>query len=143
MASFLHDIALDDIDLPKIKIIEEEIKQRGNDVFRFPELLKYINHPQQAAELFNKIEEPIPDVSIILAQHHELPDGTGFPHKLNALMISPLAAVLIVAHHLVDAYFEAGKDLDLAGHINTIPQSFHRGNFRAVLHAMTDLAIDV
>lgn len=142
MAAFLHDICLDDLGIDDITHLEEELRNKSADIFHYPKLLKYSQHPQQAADLFDKIEEPIPDVSTILAQHHELPDGTGFPHKLNALTIFPLAAILIVAHGIVDEYFKSGKEIDLGTYINNLPPSYSKGNFRAVTRALTDLIID-
>ena len=40
----------------------------------------------------------------IVLQHHELPDGSGFPRGLYHHQISPLACVFIVAQDLLDFY---------------------------------------
>ena len=53
------------------------------------------------AAIARSVEEIPPDVDVIISQHHELPDGTGFPRGLNYQRITPLSTVFIVAHDLV------------------------------------------
>ncbi len=42
-----------------------------------------------------------PDVDIIVSEHHERPDGTGFPQRKGYAALAPLSSVFIVAHDLV------------------------------------------
>ncbi len=82
----------------------------------------FLNHPQECSALANKFFQAAPgDTSSIILQHHELPDGRGFPSGLKADKIFPLAAAFIVAndfaHYIlsddapsVDEYLADNKD---------------------------------
>ena len=45
-------------------------------------------------------------MDIILSQHHERPDGTGFPRGMAGKLISPLSALFIMAQDLVHTVME-------------------------------------
>jgi response regulator RpfG family c-di-GMP phosphodiesterase len=140
-AAFMHDITLDDLTVEQCLKLEQQIIQKEVPIISNETMLKYHNHPLHAAEAVAKSVTNLPDVSVIIAQHHELPDGTGFPHRLTALMISPMSAVLIVAHHIVDIYFQSPKSFDLVSAVNQLPPSFHSGQFRPVVRALSDFVM--
>ena len=81
-----------------------------------------------------------PDVDSIIAQHHERPDGSGFPRGLTHLRIGPLATVFIVAHDIVTYLFDndiAGanveKGLDLDKFIEQKSKTYQMGTFKKVI----------
>jgi hypothetical protein len=55
----------------------------------------------KSTSLFN------PDVARVIAQHHERPDGSGFPHGLQAKELTPLALVFIFCSSLAYQIIEA------------------------------------
>jgi HD-GYP domain-containing protein (c-di-GMP phosphodiesterase class II) len=69
-----------------------------------------LTHPNDASDLTLLMTEILPDVDTVVAQHHELPDGTGFPRKLSGARISPLSSVFIVAHDLVYEIMHSGDE---------------------------------
>ncbi|MBT5093190.1 MAG: hypothetical protein HOM21_03035 [Halobacteriovoraceae bacterium] len=87
IASFFHDITVsqDDAGL-------ECSTSKAN----YPD--EYYNHPTKAVEVAFDICSEHPGVDQIISQHHEKPDGTGFPKGANAKFISPQAALFIVVH---------------------------------------------
>lgn len=60
----------------------------------------FINHPLKAAETAHFFTQ-YPDVDFIIEQHHEQPDGTGFPRGINAGKITKLSAIFILANNFV------------------------------------------
>ena len=98
MAAFLHDIALN-INTDEQELTYEEAVRYG----RYnPEELKVLRfHPMQAAEYTRQFSEIPADVEQILAQHHERPNGSGYPRGMSSKHISPMSAIFIIAHDLI------------------------------------------
>ena len=90
MASFLHDIMLDDESGFAMECDRELSQSNMSAVF--------YDHPIKTAEMARQIKGLPSDLDHIIMQHHERPDGLGFPRKMSCHSISPLAAVFIVAH---------------------------------------------
>ena len=58
----------------------------------------FLSHPKDAANLLKRyFTSAPPDTDALVYQHHEFPDGSGFPLGLRAEKISPLSALFIVA----------------------------------------------
>lgn len=69
----------------------------------------YLSHPKDAANLIKRyFTTAPPDTDSLAYQHHEQPDGSGFPQGLRAEKISPLAALFIVANDF--AYYVLKDD---------------------------------
>lgn len=93
----------------------------------------FIAHPGDGADLARKFVGCPADVDEIVSQHHEKPDGTGFPVRIPAQKIMPLAAVFILSHHLaMDLIASKGK-LNLVEWIRTYQDYYALGNFKKVL----------
>lgn len=80
------------------------------------------NHPGLAAGLLERIPG-WEGAAEMVAQHHEMPDGAGYPHQLLAAAICPGAKILAI----VDA-FEA-----------VMLKHIHRGKNRSVLRAIAEI----
>ena len=76
-ASFLHDIFSED----------------GHEKEHF--------HITKAVNLVKDIY-PDNDLIKLVEQHHENPDGSGFPRRLTSRQIQPLSACFIIAHHMAE-----------------------------------------
>ncbi len=138
LAAFLHDSHIHNQELAQVQGIKE--LEAKNQLFSTDELRIYKEHPILAAEVARKFTEVPPDVDIIIFQHHERPDGTGFPRGLTHSRISPLSAVFIVAHDFVRFILEK----EIVGTLNanaidefirTHSPKYPLGNFRKVLAA--------
>ncbi|RYZ69270.1 MAG: hypothetical protein EOP05_15090, partial [Proteobacteria bacterium] len=51
------------------------------------------------------------DIVLMVAEHHERSDGSGFPKKLKDVHISPLARIVALANAFVDRVAEEPKPL--------------------------------
>jgi HD-GYP domain-containing protein (c-di-GMP phosphodiesterase class II) len=111
LACFLHDITLINHELAaeiSLKTVETKSAKYSPN-----EIKSYRNHAREAAGLVSRFSEVPPDVDTIVAQHHELPDGTGFPLGLNHSRIAPLTAIFIVAHDMAQFVMENYYVFDL------------------------------
>jgi putative nucleotidyltransferase with HDIG domain len=59
---------------------------------------KMARHPELGAEMLEKMPGVPSEVKMIVAQHHELHDGTGFPKKLRGAAIYDLARIVSLAN---------------------------------------------
>lgn len=100
LAAIFHDITLANENLAKIGSLRELEDRSGEFTDKERELFRL--HPQHATMLIEKFKNHVPpEVEQIILQHHELPDGSGFPRGLTAANISPLSAVFMVSHEIV------------------------------------------
>lgn len=103
LAAFLHDLPLDDNRLARMKS-PAEVTNHG--AFTPEQLKAYKMHPAHAADYARVLHQIPPDVDNIVMQHHERPDGSGFPRGLYHHQMSPLSCIFIVAHDMLDFYLE-------------------------------------
>jgi HD-GYP domain-containing protein (c-di-GMP phosphodiesterase class II) len=132
MASFFHDIYLEDcaIDLA----ISDDFSQH---VIPKAMMKKYLNHPAEAVKFLDKLADIPPDVMKIISEHHERPDGSGFPQGRNWRKIFPLAAVFIVAEDFVNSVYAGGKSLDFMHDVlDEMDQKYTQGNFKSIMVAL-------
>ncbi len=135
MAAFMHDIALQNVDLAECETLED-VRKKG---FGEEEEKEFRNHPQKAAELARQFQEVPPDVDVIVGQHHELPDGTGFPRKLTSNHIAPLACVFIVAHDMAKMALKRGVEFDVKEFIAEKKAKYTTNQFRKIFAAIEHL----
>lgn len=132
LASFLHDMPIKNHTIAAITSLTELARRKEH--FSEEEIKTYKSHPVKASELAKQFSEVPPDVDTIILQHHERPDGTGFPRQLSHHHISPLAAVFIVAHDIVSAIFDPNTPFVLEKFIESKKNEYIAGNFKK-LHA--------
>ncbi|NTV51333.1 MAG: HD domain-containing protein, partial [Desulfobulbaceae bacterium] len=87
LASTIHDVGK--ISIP-IEILTKPAKLSKI------EYLLIQTHVEAGYDIMKNIIFPWP-IALLILQHHERPDGAGFPHNLSYTRISPLAAVQIIA----------------------------------------------
>jgi hypothetical protein len=131
-AAFFHDVTLKN---PLLAIIDdvEELRAQANH-FTEADKRSYLAHPIESSQFTNQFEELPPDVDTIILQHHERPDGTGHPRKLTATTISPMAAVFITAHDIVQCYFRKTATIDQV--IQKYSQEYKMGNFKRIVEVL-------
>jgi len=136
LAAFLHDVAITDDKLAACTTVAEA-KALGTSE---KDLNIFKNHPTIAGDMVRKMSEIPPDVDAIISQHHELPDGKGFPRAIGANYISPLSTVFIVAHDMVKhIFFPPPEGFDLTTYLASAQERFQHSNFRRVLVAAKKL----
>jgi len=96
LASLLHDAF---IEREEWSVITYKDHPLLDDITK-EERENFLAHPMKAAESAHFFTQ-YPDVDFIIEQHHEQPDGTGFPRGINAGKITKLSAIFILANNFV------------------------------------------
>jgi putative nucleotidyltransferase with HDIG domain len=94
LGGFLHDIG-------KTKLPVEVLKKRP-DLLNRDEKTIYMSHVEVGVQTLAQAKSIPEDVLLIVSQHHERVDGSGFPKGLKEFQISPLAKVVGLANAFVD-----------------------------------------
>ncbi len=134
LAALMHDMALKKSEWSKANSLADLQKMGLTET----EILEYTKHPLMAADLSKQMADYPGDVEFIIAQHHELPDGSGFPHHLNHTKISPLSALFIVAHDLCHKLYELGEVFDMLRFLEEFDQKYPLGYFQKIRQALEE-----
>ena len=115
LASIMCDMTLTKEDFKILK----DWREFGGEL---PEKLK--QHPADIADSLKKNKLLIPMETItIIEQHHELPNGKGFPHGISGNRFNQLSTIFIVSQQfserLHDAQYDYEKRLDIVSAIRT------------------------
>ena len=96
----------------------------------------YLAHPKDAAFLIKKyFQLAPPDTDSLAYQHHEAPDGHGFPLHLKAEKISPLSALFIISNDFA-FYFLKDDEPSVADFILKAQSKYDFVNFRKIIKAL-------
>lgn len=106
-ASYLHDLALGD-NTKLAKLCTRDKWENNMDLSQEEARLVQLHTTASKTLIENRREIP-QDVFTIVEQHHELPDGKGFPAGLDHKRITPLSSIFIVAHLLTDHIIDNPK----------------------------------
>jgi HD-GYP domain-containing protein (c-di-GMP phosphodiesterase class II) len=139
LASILHDLTLESDDLAVINTLAELEANKAK--FKDEEIQAYKDHPEFISELIKNMAGAPPDVDMIILQHHELPDGTGFPKKINQKLIVALASLFIMSHEMTQAILKQGAAFSLKKHVGSVNEKYAVGNFRKIMIALLKLDI--
>lgn len=133
LASFLHDLSLKDNDLAKCQTLAEATQVRK---LNSQEILSFKLHPTSSAEYATKFHEIPSDVDTIIAQHHERPDGTGFPRGLYHNRITPLASLFIIAEDML-TYFQKNPDkATVQDYVTYQGVYYESGTFKKIIRSL-------
>ncbi|MGK5086873.1 HD domain-containing phosphohydrolase [Bdellovibrionota bacterium FG-2] len=135
LAAIFHDIMLRNNTLAAVHDLLE--LERRQTEFTIEEIHAFKEHPLKAAAIVQKFTEIPADVDTIIVQHHERPDGTGFPKGLTASQISPLSTLFIVAHELVQYVFNRHPNEGFRDFVEQYKSKYNMGNFKKVLAKIT------
>lgn len=97
--ALLHDIGL--MDIP------DRVLKKRPDEYTKPERELRMMHVEYGVKIGKQLGLP-PEVLAVIAQHHELADGSGYPRGIKGEQITPLSRVLAV----VNAYDNLCNPLD-------------------------------
>lgn len=143
MDKLVHGAVLCDItlavrpELLKIKSLNEF--ERIKDSLSDDDQKVFLSHPKDAANLIKRyFPTAPPDTEALAFQHHEQPDGHGFPMHLKAERISPLSALFIVANDF-SYYFLLDDEPTMDDFLLKCHSRYDFVNFRKVLKALEKL----
>lgn len=134
MAAYLHDSALNEQQLRGIHDLTQ--MALNPQMVGISDVDKFRNHPIAAVEQVSKWDELPTDIDLMISQHHERPDGMGFPYQMARQAIAPLSALFIVAEDLVDLIFEHGPHKGVEKFVHDRSETYSAGEFKKVFHAL-------
>jgi putative nucleotidyltransferase with HDIG domain len=102
MAGLFHDIGFKELppglwDKPRANMTPEEVEL-------------YETHPDRGREILSSLRSVPPHVISIVAEHHEKPNGTGFPRRLKFDKILPLSRFIAFADLLALELLESPRN---------------------------------
>ncbi|MGZ5279481.1 MAG: HD-GYP domain-containing protein, partial [Pseudobdellovibrionaceae bacterium] len=141
LAALIHDVSLDDrLYEMKLNLL---FSNRLKDLHKGGSDLKEIQmHAIRGAAMAKDFDFCHLDIQALVEQHHELPDGSGFPAGLKAHQIHPLSAVFIVAEDFVDYFIRFSPSPDWATYRRTREKTFAASPFNEAFEILKqDLAL--
>lgn len=138
VASLMHDTFLPNFEWAESRWAEAAAASKGKP--RPPSEVKvFFQHPVDGAQLLRRFKQIPPDTDKIVLEHHELPDGSGFPRGLPGAQISPLGCLFILSHHAAEALlerFSEGERWDMERLLELlVAERWQAGNFKKVWQA--------
>jgi HD-GYP domain-containing protein (c-di-GMP phosphodiesterase class II) len=137
LASLFHDFTFQDPALAKISSKKELEDLRVATPDGEERYMLVRNHPSKSSAIVKGLNEVPGDVDFVVLQHHERPDGSGFPKGLRAQQIPPLSAVFIVAHDMLDAMVKKGQNFELSAFLKTMGPQYQNGAFRKIWKSLS------
>ena len=135
LAAFLHDVTLSNHELAACNTIQEAQSKGFSDA----DIAEFKAHPIKGSEIARQFQEVPPDVDVIVMQHHENPDGTGFPRGIGYTYIAPLTMVFIVAHDMAQYFLTHGSQMNRDEFLTLAREKYKSSQFRKVLAAIEKL----
>jgi len=130
LASIFHDMSLDGSSAMKDMELNGIIPEKHSEA----DIERFLNHPMEGSNFIHDFREIPPDTNVIIAQHHELPMGKGFPKKLLTARTFPLSRVFIVAHFIVDYIYKEGFNIQTVKKCLThMKQIFNEPQYEKIL----------
>lgn len=138
LSSFLQDIALDSIPLMEICDSQEFAEKKSN--FTPSEVKAFLDHPIKATDILAEFKEIPPDIDRVLIEQHEMPDGSGFPRKLNANQLGALTCVFILTGIFARKILKEKDAFELGNFVTYLEnRGYSRGNFKEAFEAIKSL----
>jgi response regulator RpfG family c-di-GMP phosphodiesterase len=123
IAAFFHDLSM----------FNEDIQFDENKINEITDahLLKLIKkHPFESAEYLPLSSDLTDDIKRIIIEHHELPNGNGYPKGLNAYQISQLSCLFILSQEVALCLIRNNFSLDrLNDFLINSKNEYDQGNF--------------
>jgi response regulator RpfG family c-di-GMP phosphodiesterase len=136
-AAYLHDMAISDRpEFAKLNTFES-LEDKRNELTA-EEYKIILEHPNIAGNTVVGMREIPADVEAMLRQHHELPNGKGYPSKCTHQKITPLTSVFIVAHDLTEFILNNQK-WTLNDYVEKSRGHFPGANFIKIFKALGDI----
>ncbi len=125
-------VLLHDISLPERCFNERDHRKYGEVDKKL-----YLRHPEDSAHIAKNFNSIGMGIDKFIVEHHELPDGHGFPHKLNYNTIHPMSAVLHLADRASDILWSYDYDMDRTiEEIKSLKSFYSRGFYRKPYDAL-------
>lgn len=134
LAAFFHDLFIPEFDegMEKLEGLDEYDSKKIK--MNSPE---FYNHPAKAAEFVDNLKDIPPDTAQIIATHHELPKGKGFPKQLFGSRTSSLGCVFNTSHYFCLQLYKNGWNKEgIEISLTDMRKSFKDGNYEKPFEAL-------
>lgn len=132
LAAILQDIGLNNDDMAKIYSLKDPNFKMLSEF----DQNEFKNHPTKAAQI-STLFKGFSDVDFILSEHHEHPNGEGFPAKTTSSSLTPISCIFIIASNFVTRISNAKKTPKI--YLETIEKMklvYDTGNFKEPLKSL-------
>lgn len=130
-SAILHDLTIQD-NATALMELSADLDQKMKNI-NDPKIKAFREHPNESAVLLQKIKNVPSDVDSIIRNHHERPNGTGFPNHSTLVGLNPLASLFIIAHDLTNYIWLRGPNSDLNDFIHLHKKNYTFGIFKKFL----------
>jgi HD-GYP domain-containing protein (c-di-GMP phosphodiesterase class II) len=135
-ASLIHDMQLTDDEFEhQNKIIKLIVTGKASDS---RDVKNVLSHSGRSAELCRHWDFCPGVVDTIIFQHHEMPEGRGFPMGRTTDELHPLSCLFIVAEDFVNYFVDSFGEPDLAQFIKLRSKIYYEDQFKVVLLALAN-----
>lgn len=136
IASFFHDLALEEDDEAKIQSIES----KRFLILGIHEQKEVRDHPIKATNMLAKVAGLPKNTLQVVEQHHERYDGSGFPFGLSHTEIAPLSTVFIIAHEFTHLSYNSGfNPVHIEAILEDMGMRYKTGYFKVVMKALLSI----
>lgn len=132
-AAVMHDMNLTDEQYQNKQKVIKQIK-KGEPLSPLAKVIH--EHPFRAAEMTKRWSFCPPDVDVLILNHHERPDGTGFPAQKKSADLDFVSSIFILAEDFTDYFLEFYGKPDLNEYVESRRALFDGGYFRSVFHVL-------
>ena len=132
LSCLLQDIALNNEDLIKIRSLNDpQLK-----LFPEEDQIAFAEHPLNAALISNYFSG-FTEVDFIIAEHHEHPNGDGFPKELNSSSLTTISCIMILAASFTSRLASHARSENVYLEIcSQMKRVYNTGNFKEPLKAL-------
>lgn len=132
MAALFHDGTVKDEKIGRVSNLKDEKLAS----FTRDEVLDYLRHPTEMADKLQEVGTVSASTLTLIRQHHERPDGSGFPLGLKESQIDQLTSVFILAHEFVDRMEAHDYDPGMVGVVlEKLRKIYSLGHFEETMSA--------
>ncbi len=135
-ASLIHDMQLTDDEFEhQNKIVKLILNGKTSDS---RDVRNILSHSGRSAELCRQWDFCPGVVDTIIFQHHEMPEGHGFPMGRTTEELHPLSRLFIVAEDFANYFVDSYGEPDLKQFLKLRSKIYHEPQFKAVLKALAE-----
>lgn len=131
-----HDVAL--ISHPKLAKIQSKLELDIVLDLTEEEKQLILNHTKASAEIVMRDSRAPAEAELIIRQHHELPNGNGFPEGIQSVRILPTTALLEISIHLAQ-YIIENPQWNIESYLKLALPRFRGGHFSKILKALENV----
>ena len=126
LTSILHDCFLENDEMIRLGSFDHP----DMDFYNESEIQNYKIHMQRAKDMAKNFTG-YSDTEFLIGQHHELPEGNGFPEGLSAGRLTTISCIFIIAHNVV-AYLAINglTRQNLNKCLNEMKGPYNQGSFK-------------